>query len=99
MKCILCGGKTVQKKVPYQELGIPFGEFKAEVCGSCNGTYFDENIAEEIQKKSQRLGLFGMVKKAKVAELGNSVAIRIPKEMAAFLNLKKGQHVTLLPKN
>lgn len=97
MKCILCGGKTVIRTVEHSEFGISLGNFKAEVCEKCNETYFDESIVEKIQQKSKELGLFGLAKKVKVAELGNSIAIRIPKEISEFLNIKKGQEVTLIP--
>ena len=97
MKCIMCSGKTVLKNVDYRELGILLGHFKGNVCEKCGETYFDEQAAEQIQQKSKDLGLFGLSKKAIVAELGNSIAIRVPKEIAAFLNLKKGHEVTLVP--
>ena len=99
MKCIMCGGNTVKSAVDYSEYGILFGNFKAEVCKKCGETYFDERTAEKIQNKSKELGLFGLAKKAKVAEIGNSIAIRIPKEIAAFLNLKKGKEVTIVPES
>ena len=45
------------------------------------------------------MGLFGLAKKAKVAEIGNSIAIRIPKEIAEFLKLKKGKEVIIFPES
>ena len=98
MKCIICGGQTNRKVTEYKEFGVPLGNFKADVCGKCGETYFDEKIAEEIQQKSKKMGLFGLTKKAKIAEIGNSIAIRIPKEIAEFLGLKKGSEVTIFPK-
>ena len=97
MKCVMCGGKTIQKMVEHKEFGILVGTFLAEVCKKCNEAYFDEKIAEDIQKKSQKLGLFGLARKVKVAELGNSIAIRIPKEIGKFLDLKKGKEVVIFP--
>lgn len=97
MKCVLCGGKTIAKTVEHSEFGISLGSFKAKVCEKCNEIYFDESIAEKIQQKSKDLGLFGLTKKVKVAEVGNSIAIRIPKAISEFLKIKKGQEVTLIP--
>lgn len=37
--------------------------------------------------------------KTKVAQVGNSLAIRIPKEIAEFLKLKKEEEVKLVPKS
>ncbi len=99
MNCVLCRGKTVLKHVEYEELGVAFGKFKATVCQQCGEQFFDERVAEQIQQKSRELGLFGLARKTKVAEIGNSIAVRIPKDIAAFLHLKKGGEVTLMPKD
>ncbi len=99
MKCVICNGKAVQKTVAYEEFGTPLGKFKAEVCEKCGETYFDEQTAGIIQQKSKEAGLFGLAKKTKVAEIGNSLAIRIPKEIASFLQIKKGKEVMLMPKD
>ena len=97
MKCVICGGKTARKNVEYKEFGVSLGNFNADICRKCGETFFDEKTAEKIQQKSKQLGLFGLAKKAKVAKIGNSIAIRIPKEIAEFLKLKKGEEVTILP--
>lgn len=99
MKCVLCNGKTVGKEVAYKEFGMDIGTFNATVCTSCGETYFAEEVAEIIQQKSKELGLFGLAKKVKIAEIGNSIAIRIPKEIAVFLDLEKGKDVLLMPKD
>lgn len=99
MKCIICGGQTINKKVDYKEFGISLGSFKTDICKKCGEAYFDEKTVEVIQNKSKQLGLFGLAKKVNVAEVGNSIAIRIPKEIAKFLNLKKGKEVTIFPEN
>ena len=97
MKCIMCGGETIQKNAEYKEFGVLLGSFKADVCKKCGETYFDEKTASRIQEKSKSLGLFGLAKKAKVAEIGNSIAIRIPKEIAEFVKLEKGKEVVIFP--
>ena len=97
MKCIVCSGETAKKVVEHKEFGISLGNFKADVCKKCGETYFDEETAERIQQKSKELGLFGLARKAKVAKVGNSIAIRIPKEIAEFLKLEKGKEVSIVP--
>ena len=99
MKCILCNGELRKKIVEYKELGISLGKFTALVCKKCEEVFFDESSAEKIQKKSKELGLFGLAKKTKVAQVGNSLAIRIPKELAKFVGLKKEELVKLIPKS
>ena len=99
MKCVICDGKTTGKLIEHKEFGISLGNFKAEVCQKCGEIFFDEKTAEKIQQKSKQMGLFGIAKKARIAEIGNSIAIRIPKEIAKFLDLKKGREVTMFPKS
>ena len=99
MKCVICNGETVKKNAEYKESGVSVGNFNAYVCQKCGETYFDEKTAEKIQNKSKQMGLFGLAKKAKVAEIGNSIAIRIPKEIAEFLKLKKGKEVVIFPES
>tara|TARA_Y100000310_G_scaffold86643_1_gene83507 strand:+ start:2748 stop:3059 length:312 start_codon:yes stop_codon:yes gene_type:complete len=93
----MCNGKTAKKVVDYKEFGVNLGKFPAIVCTKCDETFFDEDIVEKIQQKSKEAGLFGLAKKVKVAEIGNSLALRIPKELAQFLHLEKGKEVTILP--
>jgi len=97
MKCIICDGETQRKNVDYKEFGITLGRFSADVCGQCGEVFFDEKTAEIIQQKSKERGLFGLAKKAKVAKIGNSIAVRIPKEIVEFLKLKKGKEVRIFP--
>ena len=99
MKCIICSGETIKKNVEYRESGVLLGTFSANICQKCGETYFDEKVAEKIQQKSKQMGLFGLAKKAKVAQIGNSIAIRIPKEIAEFLKLKKGKEVIIFPES
>lgn len=89
--------RTAKRKVEHKEFGVSLGYFPAYVCIMCGEVYFDEQTATEIQLKSKQLGLFGLARKAKVAEIGNSLAIRIPKEIAEFMDLKKGEEVIVLP--
>ena len=98
MKCVFCSSETKEQVVPYKEFGILLGKFRANVCVKCGETFFDSKTAAIIQTKSKELGLFGLAKKVKVAEIGNSFAIRIPKNLAKFMGLKKGREVLITPK-
>ncbi|MEK6907146.1 MAG: AbrB/MazE/SpoVT family DNA-binding domain-containing protein [Nanoarchaeota archaeon] len=98
MKCIMCNSEVKEKFVEYEEYGNSFGKYKARVCVKCGEVYFDSETVDKIQQKSKKLGLFGIIKKAKVAQVGNSLAIRIPKEIALATGLKKGKEVLIVPK-
>jgi hypothetical protein len=100
MRCAMCEkGILKEKLVDYKEFGVPLGKYKGEVCTNCSETFFDAQTAKKIQSKSKEMGLFGLAKKAKVAKVGNSLAIRIPKEIADFLKLKKEKEVRITPKS
>tara|TARA_Y100000310_G_C20565846_1_gene755434 strand:- start:83 stop:415 length:333 start_codon:yes stop_codon:yes gene_type:complete len=100
MKCVLCSGKLEKKKVEYKEYGVSLGKYSALVCQDCGENFFDSKTVDIIQKKSKEKGLFGIsAKKTKVAQVGNSLAIRIPKDIALFTNLKKQGEVRIIPKS
>lgn len=100
MKCIMCNKGTLKEKiVDYKEFGVSLGKHKADICTKCGEVFFDSETARKIQAKSRELGLFGLAKKTKVAKVGNSLAIRIPKEIADFIKLKKEEEVKIMPKS
>lgn len=100
MKCPICNkGELKKGKVKYEEFGIYFGEYPAEVCSYCKEPYFDSATIVKIQEKSKKLGLFGLAKRTVVGVSGNSLAVRIPKEVAKFVHLKKGIPVLVKPES
>ncbi|MBS3124477.1 AbrB/MazE/SpoVT family DNA-binding domain-containing protein [Candidatus Woesearchaeota archaeon] len=100
MKCVICNGTVQEKIVEYKEFGVPLGRFPAKVCNSCGEEFFDSETVDKIQIKSKDKGLFGLAaKKTKVALVGNSLAVRIPKEIAEFVGLRKEGEIRVVPKN
>ncbi|MFA4886986.1 MAG: AbrB/MazE/SpoVT family DNA-binding domain-containing protein [Candidatus Nanoarchaeia archaeon] len=97
MKCALCEGGLKEETIEYKEFGVSLGKFLGKRCVSCGEVFFGGEVVEKIQKKSKELGLFGLAKKARIAQLGNSIAVRIPKELAEFLHLKKEDEVRISP--
>ena len=98
MKCPICNKGELRKgKTEYSELGIYFGGYPADICTHCGEAWFDEETSKKIEEKSKRLGLFGLAKRTLVGISGNSLAIRIPKKIAKFTHLKKGEAVLVKP--
>lgn len=95
----MCNGQLKEKLVEQKEFGISLGKYKTLVCLDCNESFFNSETVDKIQLKSKELGLFGLTKKTKVAQVGNSLAIRIPKEIAKFIKLKKEGEVRITPKS
>src|SRR3989344_3514658 len=98
-KCILCNGNLKNETVDYSEFGVSLGKFPAKVCEKCNESFFEADIVDKIQTKSKELGLFGLKKNVKIAKVGNSLAIRIPKRIAEFLKLKSGEETSVYPED
>lgn len=96
-KCALCNGKLKEKIVDYKVYGKSIGKFKAQVCDSCEEQWFDEKTSREIEQAEKKAGIFGLSKETKISYSGNSLIIRIPKELAKFMNLKKETAVILYP--
>lgn len=99
MKCIFCNGKLEGKIVEHKEMGVSLGRFPAKVCTKCNEVFFEPEIVDKIQAKSKELGLFGMKEKVKIAMIGNSTAVRIPKKIADFLKIKPGKVASIYPED
>ena len=97
--CEECGGRIVNKKIDYMLLGENLGKFSAEVCTSCKETVFDEKISEQIDEVAKERGLWGMQARARIGKVGNSFNVIINSKIAKFLELKKGEEVTIYPEN
>ncbi|HLC19360.1 MAG TPA: AbrB/MazE/SpoVT family DNA-binding domain-containing protein [Candidatus Nanoarchaeia archaeon] len=96
--CPTCNkGKLVKKIVDYSVYGTSLGKFPAEACTGCGESYFDENIALEIERLEKERGLFGVSVRSKISYSGNALIIRIPQKIAKILHLKEGREVILHP--
>ncbi len=60
---------------------------------------FSEETFARIEEIVRKKGLWGLAARAKVNKLGNSVAITINKRIAGFLDLKKGEEVSIYPED
>ena len=50
-----------------------------------------------LEAEVKRRGLWGLRARTKVSKVGNALDVRIPKALAAFLSLKKGQEIIIVP--
>jgi len=100
MKCPICEkGNLKMKIVPYKVYGVEIGKFPANVCDSCGEEWFDEKTSLKIEKLEKEKGLFGLSKKSKIGYSGNSLIIRIPKDIEKFMNIKKEEPISIYPEN
>lgn len=98
MKCYVCDrGNLVKKKIEFKLYGELLGHFEAEVCDKCNEQFFDEKTSDEIDEIAKKKGLWGLEAETNVSKAGDSLVIRVNKNIAQFLKLKKGERVKLHP--
>jgi len=98
-KCDECGGKIIKKKIEYSIFGVSLGKFPAEVCEKCGETCFDENTSRKMTEIAKEKGLWNLETKTKVGKVGDTLDVRFNKRLIEFLNLKKGEEVTIYPEN
>lgn len=99
MKCPICEGKIKRKEAPYSIGGVSLGIFDARVCTSCGEVFFTEASSDAIDAKAKERGLWGLEKKGKIGYSGNSLIVRIPKKVAEFMKLKKGEGIVIKPED
>jgi len=97
MDCPICNGKLKKVKADYDYYDINFGKFDAEKCLKCGEIFFTEEASDEIDRIAKEKGLWGLERKSKISYSGNSLIVRIPKDIAEFLKLKNGKEIQIHP--
>lgn len=97
LECPVCGGKLRRKKEPYNYQDIKLGEFDADVCVKCGESFFTEKSSDEIDRRAKELGIWGIGKEGILGTSGNSLIVRVPKEISDFLGFKPGNRVFIHP--
>ncbi|MDP7115905.1 MAG: AbrB/MazE/SpoVT family DNA-binding domain-containing protein [Candidatus Woesearchaeota archaeon] len=98
MKCPMCNKGILHKKTIKEYMfGTYLGQFPAEVCTKCNESFTDTETTRKIEEVAKKKGIWNLGKKTKITRTGNSLAVRIPKEIADHLNLKEGKEAYIHP--
>lgn len=97
-KCPACGKGLLKRGAVDEEMfGVKLGRYGAEICNKCGESFMDEKAMKKLEAKAKELGVWGLAKKTKVIMSGNSLAVRIPSEIAKFTHLTKGIELVLHP--
>ncbi len=86
-----------REKRSAEQDGFDLGVYVAEVCPSCGEVFWNEKDVIKMEHKAKDIGIWGLEQKTKVAAVGNSLAVRIPKRLANFLGLRQGVEVLIHP--
>ena len=97
MKCPVCNGILEKRKTNYSYAGLDFGLFDADVCKKCGEVFFTEESSDKIDAKAKQLGVWGLSAHTRIGYSGNSLIIRVSKQIVSFMGLKKGEEVTVRP--
>jgi len=92
-----CGGKLKRGYTEVEFFGIDFGVREAEVCTRCGAEYISQDLMEEVESEVKRRGLFGLERRGHVARSGNSLVIRIPKEITESLKIRRDMPIIIYP--
>ena len=97
MICPNCSSKMKKGEVNEEYLGHDLGVYEGFNCPKCNETLLTEESVKAAQEKAKRLGIFGLAEKTTIAKSGNSLVVRIKKNIADYLNLSEGEEVIIHP--
>ncbi|MBI4449367.1 AbrB/MazE/SpoVT family DNA-binding domain-containing protein [Candidatus Woesearchaeota archaeon] len=98
MKCPICDKGNLKKGTVKEVMfGTYLGDFPAQICDSCGESYTDQETTRNIEKIAKAKGIWGLGKKTTIAKTGNSLAVRIPKEIASYLHVSEGMEVYIHP--
>ncbi len=99
-KCYICEKGTMEKKkVDFSLYGEFIGKFDAEVCPVCKENFFDEETSNKIDVATKAKGLWGLEAETSVGQSGDSLMVRINKQLAQFLHLQKGERIKIRPED
>ncbi len=100
MNCPICEKGLLKKGKTKESLfGVYLGEFPAMICNKCGESFTDEKTTKKIEQKAREKGIWGLGKMTKISKSGNSLAVRIPKQIADYLKLKEGKEAFIHPED
>lgn len=99
MKCFECNGTYRKKTVEYRLYGEFLGKFEALECSKCRDLVFSQKTSARIELAAKSKGVWGIESYSKVGKVGNSLDVKINKQLAEYLHIKKGDAVHVYPES
>ena len=98
MKCPSCEKGILKDGTTKESMfGVYLGEFPAKICNKCSESFTDEKTTKNIENIAKNKGIWNLGRKTKITKSGNSLAVRIPKEIVNYLNLQEGKEAYINP--
>ena len=100
MECPICEKGNLKKtKIKESMFGVYLGEFEAEVCSKCGESFTDSKTTKKIEDVAKKKGIWGLGAVTKITKTGNSLAVRIPKNIVDYLKLGNNKEVYIHPES
>ncbi len=97
MKCV-CGGKLKEIKTSMELFGgkVVINDIKAHYCPDCKEELFDSKKGDKLYEEVSKLGILQPFEsRKKITKVGNSFAVPISKDIADFMQMKKGGEIRI----
>lgn len=101
MKCA-CGNKLqeIKTEMDFFDGNLIMRDVKAFYCSKCKEELFDSKEGDRIFEQISKLRpQFAFESRKKIAKVGNSFAIPVSKEIADYMQIKKGEDILVKVKN
>ncbi len=97
-KCPICEKGNLKKVMERHFLfGVDLGMYPGEKCTACGEVFSDAEVMRKVEATAKAKGIWGLGRKTRIARTGNSLAVRIPKEVADYLRIKEGAEAYIHP--
>jgi YgiT-type zinc finger domain-containing protein len=101
MKCV-CGEKLkkIKTEMDFFDGNVIVRNVKAFYCPNCKEEVFDSKEGDRIFGKVSKLNIaMPFESRKKITKVGNSFAIPVSKEIADFMQIKKGEDIQIKVQN
>ncbi len=101
MKCV-CGNKLqeIETEMDFFDGNLIMRNVKAFYCSKCKEELFDSKEGDKIFEQVSKLSpQYAFESRKKIAKVGNSFAIPVSKEIADYMQIKKGEDIIIKVKS
>ncbi len=99
-RCPVCSkGELKEGKTKEYMFGVYLGQFPAKICDNCGESFTDSAVTKQIEEVAKKKGVWGLGAVTRITRAGNSLAVRIPKRLADYMNLKEGEEAYISPED